>query len=102
MNKRMTKTIALASIMGVLVGGGGYAMADYVSQYDSAEQLIDQLYNIASNKMAETEKLKGQLSQAEQQLVEKDRENQSATQDMQMTINKLRQQIQALNETPCR
>ena len=46
MNKNIKKTIAMASIVGI-VASSGFALADYSSQYSKSQSLINQLVNIA-------------------------------------------------------
>ena len=98
MNK---KTIALATA-GIIAMGTTIVGANYASQLDTTTALTEQLGGIAQQYKSESESKDSRISELQNRVNDLDSSNATAEQDMQQTIQALRQQIQDLGATPCR
>ena len=98
MNK---KTIALATA-GIIAMGTTIVGANYASQLDTTTALTQQLGSIAQQYKSDSESKDSRISELQNRVNDLDSSNATAEQDMQQTIQALRQQIQDLGATPCR
>ena len=98
MNK---KTIALATA-GIIAMGTTIVGANYASQLDTTTALTQQLGSIAQEYKSASESKDSRISELETRVNDLNSSNATAEQDMQQTIQALRQQIQDLGATPVR
>lgn len=100
---KVNKKIMAIGLVGALsLGSLGVVGAEYLSQFDTADALIDQLGGIAEEEKNRANQNESELRNTQAQLEEERQQNTTATQDMQRTIDELRLQIQRLGYEPNR